>query len=69
MSSLYASKTWLIKPHHSGYKIIFRLFRSLLMSVKSLVKIEGYFYTIFAPKARQKLRFISIILSVKSPTT
>ena len=38
------------------------------MSVKPLAKIEGYFYAIFATKTLQELRFISIILPVKSPT-
>ncbi len=37
------------------------------MSVKSLVKIEGYFYVIFVAKIRQKSEFTSIILPVKSP--
>ena len=38
------------------------------MSVKSLAKIEGYFYAIFATKTRQELRFTSVISTVKSPT-
>ena len=39
------------------------------MSVKSLVKIEGYFYAIFTAKTRQKPQPTSIISAVKSPAT
>ena len=38
------------------------------MSVKSLAKIEGYFYVIFVTKTYQKTKSTSVILSVKSPT-
>ena len=38
------------------------------MPVKSLGKIEGYFYVIFATKTYQKTKSTSVISSVKSPT-
>ena len=55
MSSLYASKTWLIKPHQTVYKIVFNYFVNYNCPLKSLEKIEGYFYAIFAAKTCQKL--------------
>ena len=38
------------------------------MSVKSLVKIEGYFYVIFTQKTRQKPHFTSIFLRLNPQT-
>lgn len=50
LCSLYMSKTWLIKAHHTGYEIIFNYFVTYKRLLNPLQKIEGYFCAIFATK-------------------